>query len=91
MACVGEGLAVDDDQVGILDRSHILNAEIDVYWMLALGDDHGAAYLRIMAALGEQSKTPVDYRSILDDSTVPYPVQNIWGADDPILRLRRFG
>jgi hypothetical protein len=27
----------------------------------------------------------------LDSTRVPYPVQVIWGADDPILRLRRFG
>ena len=78
-------------RVGILDRSHISNAEIDAYRKLALGDDHGAAYLQIMAALGEQREVPVDYRPILNTSTAPYPVQIIWGADDPILRLRRFG
>ena len=79
------------DRVGVLDRSEVSDAELDAYRTLALGSDHGAGYLRIMRGLGEQRSTPIDYQPVLDATRVPYPVQVVWGADDPILRLRSFG
>jgi len=78
-------------RVGILDRSEVSDAEVDAYRALAMGNDRGAGYLRIMRGLGDQRMAPVDYRPVLDVTRVPYPVQIIWGADDPILRLRWFG
>ena len=79
------------DRVGVLDRSEVSDAELDAYRTLAMGADDGAGYLRIMHGIGAQRTSPVDYRSVIDVNRVPYPVQVIWGADDPILRLRRFG
>jgi pimeloyl-ACP methyl ester carboxylesterase len=77
--------------VGIGDRAAVSAAEVDAYRELALGSDAGTAYLRIMRGFGDQRRTRVDYRAVIDASSTPYPVQLIWGADDPILRLRRFG
>jgi haloalkane dehalogenase len=31
------------------------------------------------------------YKAAVDTRTVPYPVQIVWGVDDPILSLRRYG
>jgi len=78
-------------RVGIADRSAVPPAEVDAYRALAMGDDGGAGYLAIMRALGGQRAAPFDARPVLDARTAPYPVQVVWGADDPILRLHRFG
>jgi pimeloyl-ACP methyl ester carboxylesterase len=78
-------------RVGILDRTAVPVAEVDAYRKLAMGTDAGAAYLRIMRGLHTAPGGLGDYRTVLDAASVPYPVQLIWGAEDPILRLRSFG
>ncbi|HYB29607.1 MAG TPA: alpha/beta fold hydrolase [Solirubrobacteraceae bacterium] len=78
-------------RVGILDASGVPAAELDAYRVLALGDDGGSAYLRIMRALGRVDGGPRDYTALVNSATNPYPVQVIWGALDPALPLRRYG
>jgi pimeloyl-ACP methyl ester carboxylesterase len=78
-------------RVGILDRSTVTEAEVDAYRHLALGDDRGAAYLEIMRGLDVQREARRDYGKVVRSSTTPYPVQVIWGANDPILSMRRYG
>lgn len=79
-------------RVGVADRSALSRAEADAYRLLALGDDDGAGYLDIMRNVrASASTTTASYRDVVDTTRVPYPVQVIWGARDPILTLRRRG
>ena len=77
-------------RVGIADMSALSAAELDAYRILALGDDRGAGYLRIMRGL-RSSPPAADYSSVLDSRRTPYPVALGWGAQDPILSLTRRG
>jgi pimeloyl-ACP methyl ester carboxylesterase len=74
--------------IGIHDRTTVSDAEIDVYRELVLRGDGGAAYLQIMRQL---RSSPADYRGALKPGSIPYPVQIIWGAHDPVLPLRKHG
>jgi len=76
---------------GILDRSAVPEAEVDAYRELALGTDQGAAYLQIMRGLHVAREQPIDFGPVLDHRRTPYPVQVLWGAQDPILSVKRFG
>ncbi len=77
--------------VGVADRNAVSDAEIDAYRQLALGNDDGAGYLRIMRGLGAHRRSPADYTAVINTAHAPYPIQLVWGMDDPILRLRKFG
>jgi pimeloyl-ACP methyl ester carboxylesterase len=74
--------------IGLHDKTAVSDAEIDVYRELVLRDDGGAAYLQIMRQL---RASPADYRGLLNPASIPYPVQIIWGAHDPVLPLRKHG
>lgn len=74
--------------IGLHDKTAVPDAEIDVYRELVLRHDGGAAYLRIMRQL---RSAPADYRGLLRPGAIPYPVQIIWGAHDPVLPLRKHG
>ncbi len=76
---------------GIKDRSGISDAELDAYRLLALGDDGGSGYLRIMNGVHQERESASGYARSMDSTLVPYPVQVVWGAEDPVLRLRSFG
>jgi len=76
-------------RVGVLDPTVIGDAEIDAHRLLALGDDDGVGYLNIMRVL--RAGGGRSYQPVVDTTRVPYPVQIIWGAEDPILSLRRRG
>lgn len=79
-------------RVGVTDRSALGRAEADAYRLLALGDDDGAGYLDIMRSVRASASTgSSSYRDVVDTTRVPYPVQIVWGARDPILTLRRRG
>jgi len=65
--------------------------EVDVYRELVLRDDGGRAYLQIMRNLERTAEKARLYMRVVDTRRVPYPVQIIWGADDPILALRKHG
>lgn len=77
-------------RVGVADPSSITDAEIDAHRLLALGDDDAAGYLRIMGAV-QRSRRAGSYADVVDTRSVPYPVQVLWGASDPILTLKGHG
>ena len=78
-------------RIGIKNRAAVPAAEVDAYRELVLREDNGRAYLRIMRNLERTPEKAAIYMRAVDTRTVPYPVQIIWGADDPILPLRRHG
>jgi len=77
-------------RVGVADQSALTDAEIDAHRLLGLGDDDAAGYLRIMSAVA-RSRLAGSYADVVDTRRVPYPVQVLWGASDPILRLKGHG
>jgi pimeloyl-ACP methyl ester carboxylesterase len=78
-------------RVGIGNRSAVPAHEVDAYRELVLREDGGRAYLEIMRNLQRTAEKARLYASVVDTSQVPYPVQIVWGADDPILALRKHG
>ena len=74
--------------IALGDPSAMSDAEVDAYRDLVLREDAGAAYLRIMQNL---RRGEGDYAAVIDSRRTPYPVQVIWGARDPALRMNRFG
>jgi pimeloyl-ACP methyl ester carboxylesterase len=74
---------------GLGDRSAVPKEEVFAYVDLLKRGDRGRAFLRIMRGF-ERTRAKRDlYVSTLRDA--PYPVQVVWGADDPALRLDRHG
>jgi haloalkane dehalogenase len=74
---------------GIGDRSATPKEEVYAYVDLLKRDDGGRAFLQIMRGF---ERTPEKQR--LYESTVrsvPYPVQIVWGAHDPALKLSVHG
>jgi haloalkane dehalogenase len=78
-------------RVGIRNRAAVPAHEVDAYRALVLREDDGRAYLKIMRNLERTSEKARLYASVVDTRRVPYPVQIMWGADDPILSLRKHG
>lgn len=74
---------------GVLDRSAVPDAELDAYVDLLRREDGGRAFLRIMRGFERTREKRDLYVSTLRD--VPYPVQIVWGADDPALKLSVHG
>jgi haloalkane dehalogenase len=77
--------------IGIRNRSAVPPNEVDAYRELVLRDDNGRAYLEIMRNLRRGPGRARGYRDVVDTRAVAYPVQIVWGADDPILSLRKHG
>jgi len=74
---------------GIADMSKVERPELDAWVDMLKGDDGGRAFLRIMRGF-ERTRAKRDlYVSTLRD--VAYPVQIVWGADDPALKLALHG
>ena len=74
---------------GVGDMSKIERAELDAWVDMLKSPDGGRAFLRIMRGF-ERTRAKRDlYVSTLRD--VPYPVQIVWGADDPALKLAVHG
>jgi haloalkane dehalogenase len=78
-------------RIGIRNRATVPPEEVDAYRELVLRADNGRAYLRIMRNLERTPEKALRYKRVVDTHKVPYPVQIIWGADDPILSLRKHG
>ena len=74
---------------GIGDHNSISKAELGAYLELLRGEDGGKALLKIMRSTEPTPEKQALYRSTL--SNVPYPVQVVWAADDPALKLRSYG
>ena len=74
---------------GVKDTSAVPQEEVDAYVDLLKREDGGKAFLRIMRGFERTREKQDLYVGTLRD--VPYPVQVVWGADDPALSLERHG
>jgi haloalkane dehalogenase len=74
---------------GISDHSSVSAAELDTYLTLMKGPDRGRAFLQIMRSAERTPAKQARYRAAVGN--VPYPVQAIWGADDPAMTLAVYG
>jgi haloalkane dehalogenase len=73
---------------GVADRS-VPAVELAAYLHLLKRTDGGRAFLKIMRGFELTTAKRDLYRSVVRD--VPYPVQVVWGARDPALRLSVHG
>ena len=74
---------------GIGDRSATPKEEVYAYVDLLKREDGGSAFLKIMRGFERTPEKQRLYESTVRD--VPYPVQIVWGADDPALKLAVHG
>ena len=74
---------------GIGDRASLSKAELAAYLDLMRGEDRGRAFLKIMRSTERTPEKEALYRSTVRG--VPYPVQVVWAADDPALKLSVYG
>jgi pimeloyl-ACP methyl ester carboxylesterase len=70
---------------GLEDREATSKEEIYAYVDLLKGGDGGRAFLKIMRGFERTREKQELYLSTLRD--VPYPVQIVWGVNDPALTL----
>ena len=73
---------------GVRDRT-VPAAELAAYLTLLKHTDRGRAFLKIMRGFELTVAKRDLYRGVVAD--VPYPVQVVWGAHDPALRLSVYG
>jgi haloalkane dehalogenase len=76
-------------RIGVQDRSATPPAELDAYVELLKRDDGGRAFLRIMRGFERTAAKQALYERVLRDRR--RPVQIVWGADDPALKLTVHG
>jgi len=74
---------------GLPGLSKITNAELDAYLALLRGADGGQALLKIMRGFERTPAKREKYGSVLRDGR--YPVQIVWGEDDPALKINVSG
>jgi pimeloyl-ACP methyl ester carboxylesterase len=74
---------------GIEDMRAVTSAELDAYVDLLREGDGGRAFLQIMRGFERTPEKRRLYESVLRDR--PYPVQIVWGAKDPALKLAVHG
>jgi haloalkane dehalogenase len=74
---------------GVRDRGATPKEEIYAYVDLLKREDRGRAFLKIMRGFERTAEKRRLYEGVLRD--VPYPVQIVWGADDPALKLAVHG
>lgn len=70
---------------GIGDRSAITTAEIDAYVDLLKRQDGGRAFLKIMRGFERTAAKQERYRAVV--ASTGYPVQVVWGEQDPALKV----
>jgi pimeloyl-ACP methyl ester carboxylesterase len=73
----------------IEDSSAVSSAELDAYVDLLREGDGGRAFLKIMRGFERTAEKQRLYQSVLRDDR--YPVQIVWGANDPALKLAVHG
>jgi pimeloyl-ACP methyl ester carboxylesterase len=74
---------------GIGDGAAITQQELDAYLELLKRVDGGRAFLRIMRGFERTAEKQKLYEGAVRG--VPYPVQVVWGAHDPALKLATHG
>jgi haloalkane dehalogenase len=74
---------------GVADRSAVSGAELGAYVDLLKREDGGRAFLKIMRGFERTVAKRDLYRSVVGNDD--YPVQVVWGAQDPALPLATYG
>jgi pimeloyl-ACP methyl ester carboxylesterase len=74
---------------GIQDMAAVPNEELDAYVDLLRHGDRGRAFLQIMRGFERTAAKQQLYESVLRPGR--YPVQIVWGANDPALKLAVHG
>jgi haloalkane dehalogenase len=73
---------------GVADSTKLTKAEMDAYLVLLRREDGGKAFLKIMRGFELTREKRELYVGVLRGR---YPVQVVWGALDPALKLRTHG
>ncbi len=77
------------NKMGVNDSSGIPKNEINAHIDILKQNDGGDAYLKMMNSFDDSEEfRSLCYKAVQD---VPYPVQAVWGADDPFLTLQEKG
>lgn len=76
------------NKMGVNDSSNIPSAEIKAYVDLLKREDDGKAFLKIMRNFNQTEKFQALISKALKN--VDYPIQAIWGKDDPALTYEHF-
>ena len=74
---------------GVKNMNAVSRAELDAYVDLLKMGDRGRAFLRIMRGFEPTAEKQALYERVLRDGR--YPVQIVWGANDPALKLAVHG
>jgi pimeloyl-ACP methyl ester carboxylesterase len=74
---------------GVENMNAVSSAELDAYVDLLRGEDRGRAFLQIMRGFERTAEKQRLYEGVLRDGR--YPVQIVWGANDPALKLAVHG
>ena len=75
-------------RTGVLDQTAVSDDELDAYLDLLRRGDGGRAFLQIMRSF---ERTPGKRELYARALAGPYPVQIVWGAEDPLLRVGEHG
>lgn len=77
------------NKMGIVDDQKVPNEEVNAYVDLLKKEDDGKAFLKIMRNFSDSENfRDLCYQAVQD---VSYPVQAVWGAEDPALSIDRYG
>jgi pimeloyl-ACP methyl ester carboxylesterase len=74
---------------GVEDTDHVPDEEMDTYIDLLKRDDNGKAFLKIMRNFEQTPEFSQQCYSAVREAT--YPIQLIWGANDPFLDFDTYG
>ncbi len=76
------------DQMGVNNSKLIPSEEIKAYVDLLKREDNGKAFLKIMRNFNQTKEFQKQCFRALNN--VPYPIQALWGEDDPALTFEHF-
>jgi pimeloyl-ACP methyl ester carboxylesterase len=77
------------NSLGLESNDRISKEEINAYVDLLKREDGGKAFLKIMRSFNHSEEfRALCYRAV---QNVPYPVQAVWGAEDPALTMEEYG
>lgn len=75
--------------MGLERNERITNEEIKAYVDILKKEDNGKAFLKIMKSFNNsEAFRDICYSAV---QNVPYPIQAIWGIEDPALTYERYG
>lgn len=74
---------------GVGDRTQVTKAELNAYLKLMKGDDRGHAFLKASRSAETTAPKQEMYRRVVGSAS--YPVQIVWGAQDPAMPIAKYG